>query len=143
MEHKIDKSISDSSIINSRLIPLSVSSCVKLDKGLITKNFDIRTTDFIEKWIDWLFEKAVDVYHDKLLHLKSFIDKTEKELRKIDPLLNVITVFGYNSSRFYSNLFKEYFNHSHWCVEGLIGSISSLKQFILSSSKYSIKLRFF
>lgn len=41
MEKKINKNISDSTTINSKLIPLSVASCVKLDKGLITKNFDI------------------------------------------------------------------------------------------------------
>lgn len=143
MEQKVNKSISDSTTINSRLIPLSVSSCVKLDSGLITKHFDIRTKSFIAKWIEWLFEKAVEVYKDKLKHLMSFIkDKTEDELNDIDKRMKTITVFGFNSSRFDSNLFKEYFNHSHWLCEGLIGSASSLKQFVLKSSKYDVKLRF-
>lgn len=112
MEKKINKNISDSTTINSKLILLSVASCVKLDKGLITKNFDIRINDFIEKWIDWLFVMGIDVYKDKLTHLKSFIkDKSEDDLNKLDQSLKVITVFGYNSSRFDSNLFREFLKH--------------------------------
>ena len=80
MEQKIEKKVSDKSVINSRLIPLSVSSCVKLDKGLITKNFDIRTNEFIAKWIDWLFVVGCDVYADKLNHLKSFIDVYKRQI---------------------------------------------------------------
>ena len=45
METTVDKSISDSTIINSRLIPLSVATCMKLAKGLTTKHFSLRDSE--------------------------------------------------------------------------------------------------
>ena len=96
MEQKIEKKVNDKSVINSQLIPLSVSSCVKLDKGLITKIFDMRTNELITKLIDWLFVIVCAVYVEKLNHLKSFFrGKSEEELNKIDTSLKTIIVLGF------------------------------------------------
>ena len=143
MEQSVNKSISDSTVINSRLIPLSVASCVKLSSGLITKHFSLRESEeFIPEWISWLFEQSMEVLNDKIVYDKSFLPADK--IYDIDTNIYTITVFGFNSSRFDSNLFKKYLNHSHWHVESnsLIGTISSLKQFILVSDHLPTKLRF-
>ena len=112
MEQVVEKSIGKSVTINSRLIPLSVASCVKSANGLTTKHFDIRTENFIPKWIKWLFDMSISIYNDKINYAKSILKlDSAKEIFKIDKNLNVITVFGFNSSRFDSNLFKNYFNY--------------------------------
>ena len=137
MEQAVNRGVGKSTTINSRLIPISVSSCVKSASGLSTKNFSLRDSqEFIQQWIEWLFEESVIVYKDKQQY--SCVPDS------IDSNINVITVFGFNSSRFDSNLFKKYLNISHWRVEAnsIIGTLSSLKQFILSSDKYPTKLRF-
>ena len=61
------------------------------------------TKDFICEWIDWLFQQSVAVYEDKLAY--SCVPAN------VDNNINTITVLGFNSSRFDSNLFKQYFNH--------------------------------
>ena len=98
MEEHIDQTVGKSTTINSRLIPISVASCVKSAKATITKSFSLRTSStFISDWIEWLFEQSLIIYEDKLAY--SCVPPN------IDPNINTITVFGFNSSRFDSNLF--------------------------------------
>ena len=90
---------------------------------------------------------SISIYNVKINYTKSILKlDSVKELLKIDKNLNVITVFGFNSSRFDSNLFKNYFNYHFgtlsWHATDLIGTASSLKQFVLISPNYEIKLRF-
>ncbi len=137
MDQVVNTEASKSTIINSRLLPLSVSSCVKSASGLTTKHFSLQDNkDFIPLWLDWLFEQSLIVYKDKQQY--SCVPE------KIDNNITTITVFGFNSSRFDSNLFKQYLNASHWKIESnsIIGTLSSLKQFVLTSTKYPTKLRF-
>ena len=137
MEQVVNEEAGKSTFINSKLIPLSVSSCVKSASGLTTKNFSLRDSkDFIPLWLNWLFEESLLIYEDKL--------KYSCVPENIDPNINTITVFGFNSSRFDSNLFKKYLNMEHWSIDStsIIGTLSSLKQFILTSSKYHTSLRF-
>ena len=149
MEEIIDKSVGKATTLNSKLVPLSVSSCIKTAKKLITKHFSLRdSSDFIKSWIKFLFESSLQIYEDKVAYMSSFMHLEEKDLQQIDKNLNVITVFGFNSSRFDSNLFKEYFNVNEekyeWTIDSssLIGTISSLKQFILVSKSFKTRLRF-
>ena len=136
MEEHINQTVGKSTTINSRLIPLSVASCVRASTTT-TKSFSLRTSNtFISDWIDWLFEQSLIVYKDKLSYSCVPLE--------IDNNINTITILGFNSSRFDSNLFKQYLNTNHWKVEcnSIIGTLSSLKQFVLISSKYPTKLRF-
>lgn len=72
--------------------------------------------------------------------------ETIKRLRKLDSNITTINVYGYNSSRFDSNLFKSYlnyeFNSMRWTVSSPIGMASVLKQFILTSNQTNVKFRF-
>ena len=145
MEQIVNESITKATTINSRLIPLSVSCCIKSLKGLITKHFDARDKLFIPKWIDFMFKQSKTIVEDKyesyreMLHIES-----NEQINEIVKDIKTVTVFGFNSSRFDSNLFKEYFNHSHWSVNNnsMIGTATSLKQFILTSNKTNTQLRF-
>lgn len=178
IESVIDNNITNSTVLNSVLNPISVASSVKTKDSIITKSFDARTDEFIPKWIIWLFEQAERLYIDKINYLidllkldlvnpftsklgfkTNYNERYDKrlfkqkqyediynKLRKIDKNINVINVFGYNSSRFDSNLFKQYFNYCHnnisWRATSLIGNDNSLKQFILSSPQFKVCLRF-
>ena len=144
MEERVNKTVGKTTL-NSRIVPLSVASTVKTSKGLISKWFSLRDSDtFIIEWIEWLFEQSVTVLHDKVEYLSSFTHLPIQKLREIDSRLNTITILGFNSSHFDVNLFKKHLNTNHWKVDSksLIGSLSSLKQVILTSSKYETKLRF-
>ena len=73
-------------------------------------------------------------------------DITIKALHKLNHHINDINVYGFNSSRFDSNLFKQYFNYTFegtsWKVESPIGTGNSLKQFVLVSNTTDARLRF-
>lgn len=65
MEQIVNESITKDTTINSRLIPLSVSCCIKSLKGLNTKHFNARDKLFIPKWIDFLFKQSKTIVEDK------------------------------------------------------------------------------
>ena len=142
MEQVINESLTKSTIVNSRLVPLSVSCCIKSASQITTKHFDARDKDFVIHWIEYMFEQASVVIKDKFNFYKQM-------LQNVDPAdvvrdINTVTVFGFNSSRFDSNLFKQYFQHKgkiSWTIDNnsLIGSATALKQFILTSDKISLR----
>lgn len=140
------------SFLNSRLIPITVSSAIKSKNGINVKHFDIRqngstescdirTDNFIYKWLEWLFDSAEDVINDNFQDLLNIGIPEEKALELENKTM---TIFGFNSARFDTNLFKQYFNTDSWNVqnEGLIGSATSFKQIILKHKTKEIKLRF-
>lgn len=149
MEQVINKTITKATTVNSRLIPLSVSCCIKSSTGTMTKHFDARNKNFIVDWLKFMFEQAVNVVIDKIKFYKSMLNTDDVALIKsIVPDLNTITVFGFNSARFDSNLFKEFLNYKsesfEWTVDNnsLIGSATALKQFIIYSKTTQSSLRF-
>ena len=151
MEQSVDEKSGKSTVINSRLIPLSVSCCIKSSKGLLTRHFDARSKDFIPEWLTFMFEQAYEIVDDKVQLMKDMLKISDVEvIKKLDKGLLDVPVLGFNSAKFDSNLFKEYFNYTHhdmqWKVDNssLIGTTSSLKQFILKTStdKGMIGLRF-
>ena len=145
MEHKVDIKSGKSTVINSELIPLSVSCCVKSSSSTLTEHFDARDDNFIPEWIKFMFTQSVTLVKDKIKFLSEMvhIDDIEK-LHKLDRNLYTVTVFGFNSARFDSNLFKEYLNYEYgdmkWNVDNtsLIGSPSAMKQFIIKWGMYGL-----
>ena len=146
MERKVDIKCGESTVINSELIPLSVSCCVKSSSDTLTEHFDARDKNFIPEWIKFMFKQSVKLVKDKIKFLSEMvhIDDIEK-LHKLDRNLYTVTVFGYNSTRFDSNLFKEYLNYEYdnmkWTVDNtsLIGSPSAMKQFIIKWGMYGLR----
>ena len=153
VENIINNHISTATQLNSTLIPISVASCVHLESvSNTTIHFDARDNEFVQRWLSSLFKHADQMLSEKLefyslmLYNKPASDATIKSLHKLDANINCINVYGFNSSRFDSNLFKTYFNYEfnnmHWTVESPIGTGSSLKQFILTANSTDAKLRF-
>lgn len=129
------------SFLNSRLIPISVASAIKSKNRIDVKHFDIRENDFIEKWLEYLFDNAETVINDNVEDLLNIGIPKEKI---IDFDNKTMTVFGFNSARFDTNLFKDHLNSENWSVsnEGLIGSATCFKQIILKHKFKEVKLRF-
>ena len=143
MENVINETVTKSTTINSRLVPLSVSCCIKYSSGTLTKHFDARDKDFIIHWIEYMFNQAHLIINDKVNFYKQMLNIEDP--KEIVHDIQTVTVFGFNSSRFDSNLFKQYFNHKgencSWSVDNnsLIGSSTALKQFILKSKNISLR----
>ena len=137
MEKLIGKECGSSTTVDSQLVPLSVSCCVKSARGVCVKHWDVRENEFIAKWIEWMFSQAIGVVEDK----KMFYNEMGVD-EKIVRDMNTVTVFGFNSARFDSNLFKEYLNMKGCKIDNasLIGTPSAMKQFILTNGK--VQLRF-
>ena len=141
MEQAVNECVSDSTIINSRLKPVSVSYHVKSESINLTKHFTANDTEFIPHWLESMFDVAKLVVKDKYKFYESMMHVKEDKVKEIVKDINVVTVLVFNSSRFDSNLFKQYFNYGFWHIDNnsLIGTASSLKQFILVSKEVSLR----
>ena len=109
MEHQVNIKSGDSTTINSELIPLSVSCCVKSSSSTLTKHFDARDPQFIPEWIKFMFEQAVNVVVDKAALLSKMVHiNNVQKFQKQDKNLVTVSVLGYNSDPFDSNFFKDF-----------------------------------
>ena len=145
MEKVVNEKRGKSTTVVSSLVPLSVACCVKSSDGLETRHWDARENNFIVSWITWMFNKADKIVSDKRKYYASLLHTTDLP-KFVHRDLYTVTVLGYNSSRFDSNLFKQYLNTSEWKVDNasLIGSPSAMKQMIITHSDDNkvTKLRF-
>ena len=92
-----------------------------------------------------MFKQSIEIVENKVKFMREMIHIDDIDiLNKLDRNLYTITIFGYNSARFDSNLFKEYLNHEYgdmkWNVDNtsLIGSPSAMKQFIIQWGMYGL-----
>lgn len=117
MESSVNESKTSSITINSHLIPLSVAFAVKFKGDIVTHSFDARDPNFIPHWIKSMFDNAKLLVNDKIEFYKSLLNikvgNKVPELSSVVKDLNTISVFGFNSSRFDTNLFKEYVNYKY------------------------------
>ncbi len=142
MEQIINENITNTTFLNSQLIPISVASSIKTINGVETKHFDIRQKDFIKEWIRWLFVKAEEIIISNNLNLQS-VGLNEEQIKQLDNAHNQATVFGFNSAKFDSNLFKSFMNTDEWeSNSGLIGTATSFKQIVMTHKTTKIQLRF-
>ena len=112
--------------VDKQLILKSINCCAKCECGIVKQSFDN-----VISWIEWLFEQSQIIYQDKL---KYFAENTD----------STVHVLGFGSSKFESNLFKQYLNTDKWHIEqtSIIGTLTSLKQVVLVSRDYQTKLKF-
>jgi hypothetical protein len=102
---KLDKKITDQTTVNANLIPMSVASCVRTSNGTKSKYFDIRTQNWLENWLMYLYESAEEIYKDNFnenipAEYQQFKDKFTKDAKPN----YIVSILGYNSSRFDINL---------------------------------------
>ena len=118
-ENQINDTISSTTTLKATLTPKSVSSCFDSESNKQhTVHFDIIDSYFIPHWIVCLFNEADHLLTEKLeLHSQVLFHQhvnvtTIKILHNLDHHINNIYFYGFNSSRFDSNLFKQYFNYT-------------------------------
>ena len=117
MEQIVDKKVSNSTVLNSRMIPLSVSLTVKSKKGVNTYFFSKRDDEeFVQNFIKSIFEHAEEVYNDNII-----VTPTQE----LKP--RHVCILGYNSGRFDMNLLIPYLNSDGWVIKDFIGTLSSFK----------------
>jgi hypothetical protein len=122
MEEKNLINIGNSSQILSIIKPLSIDSCVYSSKGEKIVYFDIRDgEDFVEKWVNKIFEEANQIIKDNKYEDPSI------------PFDNFVPIIGFNSSRFDLNLILK---HLHKPEKGIkikkiIGSLNNFKALII------------
>ena len=124
-------------VINSQLVPISVASTFHTKAGNKTVTFDIRDGEnFITQWIQALFDNALTVAQDNF--------DVEIRERKETKKSYTVSVIGYNSANFDTNLFVEYLQSDNWQIKALLGSASKFKQVIVHREyeNYNINLRF-
>ena len=131
-------------IINSQLVPISVASTFHTKNGDSTITYDIRDSDsthFITKWIQTLFDKALTVAQD---NFDVEIRERTHPFGKPSKKSYTVSVIGYNSANFDTNLFIQYLQCDDWQIKALLGSASKFKQVIVHKEydNYSINLRF-
>ncbi|KAA6385258.1 MAG: hypothetical protein EZS28_019214 [Streblomastix strix] len=61
LQKKINEKFGDCSQVTATLIPYAIASNVKLSNGIHSINYDIRTENFLDKWLEQLFEEAKQV----------------------------------------------------------------------------------
>ncbi|KAA6388642.1 MAG: hypothetical protein EZS28_015831 [Streblomastix strix] len=66
LEKKVNEKFGDSSQVIVTLIPQAIASTVKLAGGIHSFYYDIRTNDFLDKWLEQLFEEAKQVKKDNI-----------------------------------------------------------------------------
>ena len=136
-EHK-QTPLTQATMINSYLHPLSVASTIKSKSGIQTIYYDLRSgSNFITKWIEKLFILADAMKEDNLIENVPL----ENQLKNNTY---TITVLGYNSSRFDMNLLLKYLDSDSWHIDSVLGSSTKFKQVLVNQKRenYTIQLRF-
>ena len=158
VEHRVESRISDKTVINSHLRPLSVASCVKAKDGINRIYYDLRNgSNFIHQWLDDVFFEANRMRNDNIIDGVPLDIQLKQSNHDIPNY--IIPVIGFNSARFDMNiLFNELYSKSEddttterddtWRVRSFLGSSTSFKQVLISKTyrehkhKYDVTLKF-
>jgi len=131
----------------AKLKPLSVAMTVSTNT---TESFyfDIREENFIDKFIEKLFEQAKSVaeYNIKNNALYQHLHKTntsEALIKKIYQRFHTVKVIGFNSARFDSHFLMEHLWMNGNSIQKSIGSAGAMKMIrVVNESHKGIRLCF-
>ena len=134
LEDEVNEEITEHTTLDAHLIPFMVSSTVKLPEGTFTRNFCLANDgeNFINQWIEFLFENAPKVSEANLLQYDKVFDKVGEEAgKKLTEILRkeykTANVIGFNSGKFDLNLILSHLSNSKWQIKNVIGSSSQFK----------------
>ncbi|KAA6366738.1 MAG: hypothetical protein EZS28_037735, partial [Streblomastix strix] len=130
LEKKVNEKFGDSSQVTATLIPYAIASTVKLASGIHSFYYDIRTEDFLDKWLEQLFEEAKQVKKDN-----KYIDETI-------PQYFEVPVIGFNSAKFDASVLFKNLKSKDWTISKYLGSSTIAKQIVVKHKSSSIQLRF-
>ena len=149
MEEKCEQVLTEQTILNSKILPLSVSLTVYSQKGINTYWFSARHSNanafsskdsnanvfssqdsdakvFIQDFIRKMFECYDEVYESNII-------KTPTQT----ILPKHVCVLGYNSGKFDMNILLPYLTSTveNWNVTDLVGTMSNFKSLTLSNGQ--------
>ncbi|KAA6367716.1 MAG: hypothetical protein EZS28_036757, partial [Streblomastix strix] len=119
---------------NSALVPLSVASTIKTKKGIKTIYFDVRSNNndqnFIEQWIDALFEEAKQVKADNMYD-------------DIDVPYDIpVPVLGFNSAHFDMIFVLPYLTSYKQHITNYLGDFSHIKRVEVHHKITGVRIQF-
>ncbi|KAA6404464.1 MAG: hypothetical protein EZS28_000015 [Streblomastix strix] len=130
LENKVNEKFGDSSQVTAILIPYAIDSTVKFASDIHSFYYDIRTDDFLDKWLEQLFEEAKQVKKDN-----KYIDETI-------PQYFELPVIGFNQAKFDASVLFKNLKSKNWPISKYLGSSTIAKQIIVKHQSSSIHLRF-
>ncbi|KAA6369445.1 MAG: hypothetical protein EZS28_035028, partial [Streblomastix strix] len=130
LEKKVNEKFGDSSQVTVTLIPYAIASTVKLANGIHSFYYDIRTDNFLDKWLEQLFEEAKQVKKDN-----KYIDETIAQYYEVP-------VIGFNSAKFDASILFKNLRSKNWTISKYLGQNTIAKQIIVKHQSSSIQLRF-
>ncbi|KAA6370602.1 MAG: hypothetical protein EZS28_033871, partial [Streblomastix strix] len=130
LEKKVNEKFGDCSQVIATLVPYAIASTVKSASGIHSFYYDIRTDDFLDKWLVQLFEEAKQVKKDN-----KYKDETI-------PQYFEVPVIGFNSAKFDTSLVFKNLKSKDWTISKYLGSTSIAKQIVVKHKQFGIQLRF-
>ncbi|KAA6370343.1 MAG: hypothetical protein EZS28_034130 [Streblomastix strix] len=104
LEKKVNEKFGDSSQVTATLIPYAIASTVKLASDIHSFYYDIRTEDFLDKWLKQVFEDAKQVKKEN-----KYIDETIQKYYEIP-------VIEFNSAKFDTSILLKNLKQKDWTI---------------------------
>lgn len=127
MEEPKNEAITSSTTLISTIKPLSVALCVYIKGEVKSFYFDIRTPNFINDFLNMVFSYA------PIIREANKIPNIPDELQ-----YQIVSIFGYNSARFDSNILLPYLSTEAYHVTNAIGD-SSFKSIDVSNGASTVR----
>ncbi|KAA6359059.1 MAG: hypothetical protein EZS28_045414, partial [Streblomastix strix] len=129
-EKFIQKNFDEDSTVISYLIPYYIASTVKNKSGIHSLCYDIRKVNFLNQWLDLVFEEAKQIKRDNMYEDESIPQHFE------------MPVIGFNSAKFDVSLVFKNLKSKNWRIIKHVGSGKIAKLIIVRHKDTHIQLRF-
>ncbi|KAA6379203.1 MAG: hypothetical protein EZS28_025270 [Streblomastix strix] len=129
-EKFIQQNYGEESMVVSQLIPYCIASTVKNKSGIHSFCYDIRQANFLDQWLDQVFEETKQIKKDNKYEDESIPQHFE------------VPVIGFNSAKFDVSLVFKNLKSKNWKIVKHIGSGTVAKQIIVRHKDTHIQLRF-
>ncbi|KAA6401134.1 MAG: hypothetical protein EZS28_003344 [Streblomastix strix] len=130
LERKVNEKFGDCSQVIATLVPYAIASTVKSASGIHSFYYDIRTDDFLDKWLEQLFDEGKQVKKDN-----NYQDETI-------PQYFEVPIIGFNSAKFDTSHVFMNLKLKDWTISKYLGSTSIAKQIFVKHKLFGIQLRF-
>ncbi|KAA6393776.1 MAG: hypothetical protein EZS28_010695 [Streblomastix strix] len=129
-EKYIQQNYGEDSTVISYLIPYCIASTFKNKSGIHSFRYDIRQANFLDQWLDQVFEEAKQIKKDNKYEDESIPQNFE------------VPAIGFNSAKFDVSLVSKNLKSKNWKIVKHIGSGTVAKQIIVRHKDTHIQLRF-
>ncbi|KAA6383949.1 MAG: hypothetical protein EZS28_020525 [Streblomastix strix] len=130
VEKLILQNYGEDQTVISYLIPYCIAQTVKNKSSIHSFCYDIRQADFLDQWLDQVFEEAKQIKKDNKYEDESIPQRFE------------VPVIKFNSAKFDVSLVFKNLKSKNWRIIKHIGSGTVAKQIIVKHKDTHIQLRF-